>query len=1051
MTITESNNLVDFSVEDNCYVNDKFIGTTVAKKVTVNILNPNNEINLENKEIEVSTGMIINGIEQVVPFGNFIIEKPDNREVKEKTSFTGYDYMIKFNVLYKNRVKFPCKAKVLFQDICNQAGLIEGNIDFINCDYMILGNPFTNNEDCRTVLSNLAQLAGGFAKIGRDNKVYIKTLKNISNLLTVKYVNATTVKELNLTMIKTLSIGRDNADERIDGNNYFDDFSKNKQWGELNSLVLGLSNIEGENTALDDKDSIRKKGLTEITIQDNFFLTSQKEREKAIVPIWGNLKGLKYLPFKTKYYGYPYIDSGDMIYLYDTKGVGYISYVFNHTFIFNGGYSGNIETPSMTKTQTAYKNTFNLKTKFRITERRIDKINGEISDIIHETDENTEKISEHTQTIDEIKDTLKSVTTTVSKTVKEVKVMYALSSSSTEAPTSGWSVKAPVWQEGKYMWQKTVTTFSDDTQEESQATCIQGAKGQDGKDGANGEDGVNGTNGKDGLGIKSIETQYYLSNSETEVTGGTWKSTQDKWSKGKYIWTRSKITWSDNSVTYSESVVAEGLNSANENADSANEGTKEVTTKMNEVEKTVEGITQTVNKTTERLNNDYSTTEQMNSVIEQKAGEINLEVSDKLNNVQIGGTNLIPNSSPYDLEGWHVSNNANIELTLTDEEIAPYNKSLRIRTLAQPSIACGIYIIPTSKVLEESKEYCFSIWLKATAATNVTVGYARGGQTTFNVTTEWQKFSYKFTALAPTGASHGFAINVLAGTTAGRSVYVHSIKLEEGNKVTAWSPAPSDDVKGFEIISKINMSPEEIAISANKININGVISANGNFKVDTEGNLEANNAKFTGDIFLSSGKKVIGGDGMMTNLSFVSEGAYKGFDLLGYKYDYYYESSSAKSSYGEVTLDVYIPDNFVIKSASIQIQHSPVFWNGYDDKLDKDYSCWGYARNIKLYKATGNQNYEFNLTYMGEYNTSSTDLSVTEIPLVLGAGGWTPSIHSGAIYQIQGGRDISSVLEKGVQKLVFRCADGNLPNNVTDAALRTGVGRAYLNVIGYLA
>ena len=70
---------------------------------------------------------------------------------------------------------------------------------------MILGNPFTNNEDCRTVLSNIAQLAGGFAKIGRDNKVYIKVLKNISNLLTVGYVNAMTLEELNLTLIKALS------------------------------------------------------------------------------------------------------------------------------------------------------------------------------------------------------------------------------------------------------------------------------------------------------------------------------------------------------------------------------------------------------------------------------------------------------------------------------------------------------------------------------------------------------------------------------------------------------------------------------------------------------------------------------------------------------------------------------------------------------------------------------------------------------------------------------------------------------------------------------
>lgn len=37
-----------------------------------------------------------------------------------------------------------------------------------------------------------------------------------------------------------------------------------------------------------------------------------------------------------------------------------------------------------------------------------------------------------------------------------------------------------------------------------------------------------------------------------------------------------------------------------------------------------------------------------------------------------------------------------------------------------------------------------------------------------------------------------------------------------------------------EIISKINQSAEEVEIDANRININGAVSANGNFKVDTE-------------------------------------------------------------------------------------------------------------------------------------------------------------------------------------------------------------------------
>ena len=346
--------------------------------------------------------MLINNVEEIVPFGNYIIEKPDTKELKENTSFTGYDYMIKFNVPYNNRVIYPIPAGELFEDVCDQVGLEAGNNDFVNSNYMILGNPFTNNEDCRTVLSNIAQLAGGFARIGRDNKPYIISLKNISNLLKVKDVNAMPVKELNLISVKMLSGKKNNADESLDGNNYLEDFAKNEQWGELNSLILSISGEQGENTVLQDDDSIAKNGLTELTIEDNYFLINQAEREKAITPLWDSLKGLKYLPFKTEYYGYPYLDSGDMIYIQDTKDVGYISYVFNHTFIFNGAYSGTLETPAMTKTQTAYKNTVNSKTKFRRVERKIDKINGEIEDIIEEQTDFSNKLTRVNQNIDGI-------------------------------------------------------------------------------------------------------------------------------------------------------------------------------------------------------------------------------------------------------------------------------------------------------------------------------------------------------------------------------------------------------------------------------------------------------------------------------------------------------------------------------------------------------------------------------------------------------------------------------------------------------------------------
>lgn len=410
-------------------MNDKFIGTTVSKKITVNILNPNNEINLENKEVEAYTGIIIDGTEESVPFGNFIIEKPDSEEVKEKTNFVGYDYMIKFNIPYKDRVTYPIKASALFEDVCLQAGVEAGNIDFVNCDYMILGNPFTNNENCRTVLSNIAQLSGGFAHIGRDNKVYIVTLKNVSNLLKVKDLNFMFVEKLHITPINMLSTTRDKVDENIDGNNYFEDFSKNTQWGEVNSLVLRISGTEGENNTCEDKDSIKKNGLTEIVIEDNYFLNSEAERQKVISQLWDKLKGIKYLPFKTKYYGYPYLDVGDMIYIADSKDTGHISYVMNHTFTFNGAYEGSLETPALTKTQTAYKNTADVKTKFKQTERVIDKINGVIKDIIQETSENSEKLTLHEQTIDSMKDTLKSQETKIETVESTVNTANATANS----------------------------------------------------------------------------------------------------------------------------------------------------------------------------------------------------------------------------------------------------------------------------------------------------------------------------------------------------------------------------------------------------------------------------------------------------------------------------------------------------------------------------------------------------------------------------------------------------------------------------------------------
>ena len=93
-----------------------------------------------------------------------------------------------------------------------------------------------------------------------------------------------------------------------------------------------------------------------------------------------------------------------------------------------------------------------------------------------------------------IRSDLEGLTTSVQEVeevaIASVVVQYALGTSSSTAPDSGWSATAPAWESGKYMWQRTVTTYADSTVEEphvsiSDPTCIQGAKGQDGAPGTN--------------------------------------------------------------------------------------------------------------------------------------------------------------------------------------------------------------------------------------------------------------------------------------------------------------------------------------------------------------------------------------------------------------------------------------------------------------------------------------------------------------------------------------------------------------------------------------
>lgn len=142
--------------------------------------------------------------------------------------------------------------------------------------------------------------------------------------------------------------------------------------------------------------------------------------------------------------------------------------------------------------------------------------------------------------------------------IKSVDVEYALGESQTAPPESGWSTTAPEWQEGMYMWQRTVT-YTSEGASYSDPTCIQGAAGRDGVDGKDGENGKDGTSGR---GIAYTEVKYQSSQSNTTVPTGEWLTAIPSVQEGWYLWTRTQFTYTDSTVSYGYSVSRQGADGA---------------------------------------------------------------------------------------------------------------------------------------------------------------------------------------------------------------------------------------------------------------------------------------------------------------------------------------------------------------------------------------------------------------------------------------------------------------------------------------------------------
>lgn len=217
--ITEEDYVKNWDMEDFRIVPKQgFVGQFVEKIVTLNFKNITKDFIIENKEIVLWYGVKTDSGTNWYSLGNYLVSAPKEQNVKDTTNVTAKDYTYKFNNDYVDRITYPTTARILMQDVCNQAGVELAEESFYREDFVIPNNQFIEGSKLREVAKNIGKLAYSWVRVGTDNKVYLDFEQ--SNIV--------------------------DKNDVVTNDNYYQDLVIQKEeYGVVNRIVLGSSNIEG--------------------------------------------------------------------------------------------------------------------------------------------------------------------------------------------------------------------------------------------------------------------------------------------------------------------------------------------------------------------------------------------------------------------------------------------------------------------------------------------------------------------------------------------------------------------------------------------------------------------------------------------------------------------------------------------------------------------------------------------------------------------------------------------------------------------------------------
>ena len=376
VVLTEAD-IVDVTYEDYRYVDTATIciGQFVARDISGTVLNYNSDLVIENKEIKVEMGVKTDSTTTYYSLGNFLVTLPENDDVDDTLDFEAMDYTKKFNQEFDaTDLTFPCTALQLAQYCCNKCGVELATTTFTNSTFIVPNNQYETGDTYRKVMQDIGKLAYSWVRIGWDNKCYIDF--DVPTTVSDKY-------------------------NKINISNYYDLSLQKEVFGPVNRVVIGMTDVEGENAYIEDEDSIAENGVCELQIMDCNITYTPELRQQAIQGA-SRLFGLTYLPLEINTTGHPWLLGKELIEVTTTEDTKVTTIPFDRTIEYMGHIKTKLTSKADTKTETEYKNPGTLETSVRQTRIIVDKQNQTITQLVTDVDEYDERITQIQQDVDSI-------------------------------------------------------------------------------------------------------------------------------------------------------------------------------------------------------------------------------------------------------------------------------------------------------------------------------------------------------------------------------------------------------------------------------------------------------------------------------------------------------------------------------------------------------------------------------------------------------------------------------------------------------------------------